>query len=167
MAPPTQKIGEFLLFRQFNLSSPICQENGPIRVLVFNVNLCHAARAVAPSSKTLKSQAQGEETWFSPERAGKYPEALLNICTNMQRREKGDVNLNSPGQNNIEPGSDILLSKCLRDHKAIPYSGRQCFLCPCCQRGLTPRQNQDWEFSLTQALLVSLSISHWSSSFCL
>lgn len=65
------------------------------------------------------SQSQGEKTCSSPERASKYLEAMLNVCINMQRVEM--LAWIPLVKDRVEPGYDILLTKCLRDHQAISY----------------------------------------------
>lgn len=68
-------------------------------------------------------QGQEEDADSSPEKAEKYLEALLNIYITTQKRErlawiplvKADIDI----------AYDILLNKCLGDHQAIPYCGRQ------------------------------------------
>lgn len=58
------------------------------------------------------AQGQGEEVCSSPERAGKYLKALLNISVNMQRMEK--LIWIPLAKNNTEPGCDISLEQMLK-----------------------------------------------------
>lgn len=59
-------------------------------------------------------QGQGREAFSSPERAGKYMEVLLNICINMHSGQ-----MLTWVKEDVEPESDILLSKCLSGHQTL------------------------------------------------